>query len=58
MLGSLLRIATDVTLTAVAVTEPLVDVAVETVKTADEIVVSPVADVVSDVCQSTRDSIS
>lgn len=59
MFGSLLRMAGDVVGTAVAVTatvaEPFVDVAAEVIHTADEMIVSPTANVVGEVCDSIKD---
>ena len=59
MLGSLLRIAGDVVGTTVevaaAVTTPFVGLAADVVNVADEMIVSPTADVVGEVCNSIKD---
>lgn len=59
MFGSLLRMATDVVSTGVtvvaAVSEPFVDLASEAISAADEMIVSPTADVVGEVCDSIKD---
>lgn len=61
MLESILRMTADIVSTSVAavatVAEPIVDVTVETVNAVDDYVVSPVADVVSDTCDSIKDSL-
>lgn len=61
MFGSLLRIATDVVTTGVtvvaAVAEPFVDLAGEAIAAADEMIVSPTADVVGEVCDSIKDAV-
>ncbi|QEQ94941.1 hypothetical protein pEaSNUABM56_00163 [Erwinia phage pEa_SNUABM_56] len=59
MFGSLLRMATDVVSTGVtvvaAVAEPFVDLAGEAIAAADQMIVSPTADVVGEVCDSVKD---
>lgn len=54
MFGSLLRMATDVVSTGVtvvaSVAEPFVDLAGEAIAAADQMIVSPTADVVGEVC--------
>lgn len=61
MFGSILRMAGDIVGTAVVVTatvaEPFVDVASEVLSTTDEMIVSPTADVVSEVCESIKDTV-
>lgn len=52
MIGSLLKIASDVTTTAVevtaAVTTPFVDLASDAIAAADEMILSPTSDLVQD----------
>lgn len=59
MFGSLLRMAGDVVGTAVEVTaavaSPFVELAGEAINAADEMIVSPTADVVGEVCDSIKD---
>ena len=59
MFGSLLRMAGDIVGTAVVgtatVAEPFVDAAAEVLDAADEMIVSPTADVVGEVCESIKD---
>ncbi len=61
MIGSLLKIASDVTTTAVevtaAVTTPFVDLASDAIAAADEMILSPTSDVVQDLCASIKDAI-
>lgn len=59
MIGSLLKIASDVATTAVevtaAVTTPLVGLASDAIASADEMILSPTSDVVHDLCDSLKD---
>lgn len=59
MLGSILRMATDVVSTGVtvvaAVSEPFIDLAGEVISAADEMIVSPTADAVGEVCDSVKE---
>ena len=61
MFGSLLRMATNVVSTGVtvvaAVSEPFVGLANEAISAADEMIVSPTADVVGEVCDSVKDTV-
>lgn len=60
MIGSLLKIASDVTTTAVevtaAVTTPFVDLASDAIA-ADEMILSPTSDLVQDLCDSIKDAV-
>ncbi|EIM2934188.1 hypothetical protein K5Y72_002987 [Escherichia coli] len=62
MIGSLLKIASDVTTTAVevtaAVTTPFVDLASDAIAAAaDEMILSPTSDLVQDLCDSIKDAV-
>ena len=60
MIGSLFKIASDVTTTAVevtaAVTTPFVDLASDAIA-ADEMILSPTSDLVQDLCDSIKDAV-
>lgn len=61
MIGSLLKIASVVTTTAVevtaAVTTPFVDLASAAIAAADEMILSPTSDLVQDLCDSIKDAV-
>lgn len=61
MIGSLLKIASVVTTTAVevtaAVTTPFVDLASDAIAAADEMILSPTSDLVQDLCDSIKDTV-
>ena len=61
MIGSLFKIASDVTTTAVevtaAVTTQFVDLASDAIAAAYEMILSPTSDLVQDLCDSIKDAV-